>query len=250
MEQEMRATVVFNPKYGKYDGIHAGKVVSRCATMMKVVEYFKSRGFSFTDIDLTAAYAVPPAMVVAARTQVKATNRTANVPKFSTQPALHAQLKNEVREVCERARKLFGPEVIGSPEVKFFSRGTTAGRAHYRDMSVSLNDIIARDNPTKFSNTVSHEVAHLVVKKLYPLAKPHGYEFKRVHRALGGTGATCHSMDASNAKVTRSYTYGVITCGCVGKEHLVSPQRAKRAANLRCRKCGSYCTNTGRTITK
>ena len=241
----MRAKVIFNPKFGKFDGVHAGKVVSRCSTIVKVVEYFKARGFTFTDIDIADAMKVQPTLPM-----VKVVKPTANLPKFSTQPALHAQLRTEVREVCERARGIWGPSVIGEPLVKFFSRGTTAGRAHYRDMSLSLNDIIARDNPGKFSNTVSHEVAHLVVRKLFPLAKPHGHEFKRVHRLLGGSGATRHNMDVSNSRVVRSYTYGVITCGCVGKEHLVSPQRAKKAAVLRCRQCRQYCTNTGRTITK
>lgn len=231
----MQATVVWNPKYGKYDGIHAGKVVSRCSTVPKVREYFLVRGFAESNI-MVVPFVTKPAQTI--------------LPKavFATNDQVRDRLRMEVAMVVDHAKRLYGNKISLNPAVRFFNRGSAGGRAHYRDMSVSFNEVLAKENPVEFNNTVIHEVAHLVVKQIYPLAKPHGKEFKHVMISLGGNGKRTHSYDVSSVKQQRSYTYHVIKCGC--KEHLVSKARAFRAASLKCKKCGTRCEYTGKTVTR
>lgn len=227
----MKATVVWNEKYSKWDGIHCGKVVSRCANPDKVVEYFLKRGFISANVT-----------VINSKTSAPKKVKTVVANGKSVRDRLIA----ETMDVVKSAKSVFNVDL--NPAVRFFNRGTVAGKAHYKDMSVSYNEVLAEENPKTFNNTVIHEVAHLVVRKLYPYASAHGKEFKFVMRSLGGNGERCHSYDVSSVKVKRSYTYHVVKCDC--GEHKVSKARAMRASNLRCKKCGSRCTYNGKTVTE
>lgn len=104
---------------------------------------------------------------------------------------------------------------------------------------VAFNLTLAKENPDSFHETVCHEVAHLVTKKVFPRAKQaHGPEFKHVDLMMGGRGTRCHSYDTSNAKREVTRTYVVYTCNCM--EHDITPrthQKITMGAGYRCRKC-------------
>jgi predicted SprT family Zn-dependent metalloprotease len=229
-EEMMRAQIVWNSKYNKYDGVLNGKVLSRCAQIGKVSSYFAARNIEWDITKEVSPRTILPSVLFGAKTDDSVRDR----------------LRVEVAEVLEHAKKIFGNKINLNPEVKFYSRGTIAGKAHYRDMSVAFNEVLAKENPTEFNNTVIHEVTHLIVKQVYPSASAHGFEFKHVMQSLCGNGKRCHSYDVSSVKEKRSYTYYIVKCSC--SEHKLSKQKAAKASILRCKKCHSNCTNTGKTV--
>lgn len=142
-----------------------------------------------------------------------------------------------VNKYTEKVQQKY-PE-FRKPNVAFDVTGKCAGQARYLKHEVSFNLILARDNSEEFENTVSHEIAHLLTKVLYPNAKQaHGPEFKRVHRWMGGTGNTYHSYDVSGVAKKRKTTTYVYTCGCT--EHTVTSIRhnkMKAGALYKCNAC-------------
>lgn len=160
------------------------------------------------------------------------------------------QIIAKVKEVTLQANEKFD---LGMPVpiVRFFNKGRVAGRAYYSLHLVEFNEVLAKHNPEKFYETVIHEVAHLVTRKLFPRAKQaHGPEFKAVDTALGGRGTRCNSYDTSVSKVTKTYTRYVCKCAC--KEHTVTKRVASQASRFYCKSCKAYLTYTGETrkITK
>lgn len=149
-------------------------------------------------------------------------------------------LEARTMEVVNKANVLFPTLRMDEPKVGFFQKSATAGKAHYGEWMVTYNEVIAQTNGLDvFDNTVIHEVAHLVVKKLYPFAKAHGWEFKQVMRTLGGSGERCHNYDVSAVKTTLARNY-VWACGC--QKHNVTGRKhtnmMKRPGAYRCKKCG------------
>jgi predicted SprT family Zn-dependent metalloprotease len=60
-------------------------------------------------------------------------------------------------------------------------------------------------------DTIPHEVAHLIVFELCRQRRSndrgHGSDFKRVCRALGGSGKRCHDLQLERARKTVKYIY-------------------------------------------
>jgi SprT protein len=125
------------------------------------------------------------------------------------------------------------------PKVEFFNTTKCAGKAYYLSHKVSFNTVLAKDNPDEFENTISHEIAHLVTKMIYPNAKQHhGPEFKKVHQWLGGTGSTYHQYDTSGVKVRKVKTYTYV---CMCQKHKVSAKLhslVKQGNMYKCASCG------------
>lgn len=153
------------------------------------------------------------------------------------------QIIEAVKNVTERARKLpkLG-DAFTLPRIEFYSKSTVSGRAHYKEHKVSFNEVLARENPDKFMNTVIHEVAHLVTRKLYPKAKQsHGPEFKYVMSILGGRPNTTHSYDVKSVKREIVRPYNLYKCVCLGKVFTIVPNTHRQIEagkkTLRCVKC-------------
>lgn len=126
------------------------------------------------------------------------------------------------------------------PYVEYFSKGVKAGQANIRTNKVLFNEVLAVENGEAFDDTISHEVAHIVQYHLYPRSQPHGAEFKRIHRALGGTGNTYHSYNVASVKRYRKGSK-VFTCGC-NRKIVLTPERSLSAIvykNIVCTKCKS-----------
>jgi SprT protein len=104
----------------------------------------------------------------------------------------------EIIEAFEIARKELGI-VSKLPRIKWDLRGTTAGKAYYRENLIRLNPVLLQNNEERFINrTPKHEAAHLIAfLKHGGLIKPHGPEWQRVCWALGIPATRCHSYDVS-----------------------------------------------------
>lgn len=131
---------------------------------------------------------------------------------------------------------------IPTPEVTYFSKGTTAGRAYYGEHTVSFNEVIARDNWGTYLETVYHEVAHLVagIKHGFDI-RPHGSEWRRIVVLLGGTPSTTHNLNTSNVK-KRAYFMFEYTCECTLAHNLTSIKHNKILRGTRkytCTTCGT-----------
>lgn len=155
--------------------------------------------------------------------------------------------KQEILQSVEKYIKIANEKFncnLSVPPVEFTTRGKCAGRA-YRVGKLQFNSVIAQ-NATQagqdFNNTVSHEVAHLVQFKLYPYSKPHGTEFKKIHKMLGGTGETCHRYSVQGVTGLRKTFPWVCSC----KTHEVSSVKNKNmlqgmefGMKFRCSRCKS-----------
>lgn len=126
------------------------------------------------------------------------------------------------------------------PEIRFDLRGQAAGQAHLRGAFLRFNPILLEENPEAFmAQTVPHEVAHVVVGRLFPRARPHGEEWKQVMRLFGADPQRCHQFDTSRATTRRlrRFTY---RCDC--REHALTTirhNRVKKGMRYLCRDCGS-----------
>lgn len=137
--------------------------------------------------------------------------------------------KQEILQSVEKYIKIANERFnvnLSVPPVEFTTRGKCAGKA-YSIGKLQFNTVIAQ-NATEagqdFNNTVSHEVAHLVQFKLYPRSKPHGVEFKRIHRMLGGTGDTYHRYSVQGVTGLRKKYQWVCDC----RTHEVGEVKNKR----------------------
>jgi predicted SprT family Zn-dependent metalloprotease len=135
-------------------------------------------------------------------------------------------------------------------KVTFFAKGATAGRA-WGDGTLEFNTILAQRAGAEFKRTVYHEVAHLVVREVFPYAKQaHGPEFKFVMRSLGHDPSTYHKYDVSGLKRTynKNPTKYIYVCNC--GEHEVSPilhSRMSRGQLRTCNRCRGVLRYANRT---
>lgn len=162
----------------------------------------------------------------------------------------------KVEEVTVAANTIWPNLYMPQPTIGWFHTTTTAGKAYYLQHKVTFNEVIARNNFSKFDQTVIHEVAHLVTKRLYPSAKPHGREWKYVMHCLGGKPERCHRYDVTEIKAqrakrvpSRKYVY---TCAC-NKDHLIAGQRHNNikagTKSFFCKTCKATIKYTGKVRT-
>lgn len=152
--------------------------------------------------------------------------------------ATQNKLIKQVAEVMKTVEQKFPQVSMSMPDVGFFYKGRVAGKAYYYQNRVTFNVILAKENEGEFLNTVKHEVAHLVTHKLYPFAKAHGPEFKRIFIMLGGNGERCHNYDVSSVS-TRQERKFEYKCNC--QSHMVTARKhanmQRAAGSYRCKRC-------------
>lgn len=151
-----------------------------------------------------------------------------------------------VRQAEQHARNFYG---INLPQasIDFSLRGRCAGQAKvYRNGSTCLriNQQLLVENLDDFlSNTIPHEVAHLVVnwraRKKRERPRPHGTEWRAVMENCFGLDAKrCHSYQTTPARVVpRPFLY---TCGCC-EHHLTRTlhNRVSRSHQALCKACST-----------
>lgn len=159
-----------------------------------------------------------------------------------------AELERIVNErvdfYVERVRMIWPNINYQRPTVRYDLRGTTAGYAYYATNIVKFNPILLHENTDDFkTDTIPHEIAHVVSFKLYGLAgKGHGPNWKHVMRRLGVTPTRCHSLDVTNSKV-RHVSKTAIYCTSCGNH--ISDVTAKIVNSLHRRHslcCKATCT--------
>jgi SprT protein len=84
---------------------------------------------------------------------------------------------------------------------------TTLGRAMLNENRVELNTRLLREYPDELLATLTHELAHLVVRMRYRQAQPHGREFKALMRSVNLSAAATHHLDTERLNLRRRYAY-------------------------------------------
>jgi SprT protein len=146
----------------------------------------------------------------------------------------------EMQEAVKEAVKLYVDiaqnkysMTLDMPTIQFKVRGKVAGKAWPLAYKLDFNMVLLQENfEHMISQTVPHEVAHLVAQKLYRLdrIKPHGYEWKRVMIAFGKEPDRCHSYDVTRARQATRRPSSKFQYECTGckRQFVVGATRDRR----------------------
>lgn len=151
------------------------------------------------------------------------------------------KVEERVLEVLCKLERLYGVQVE-FPRITYDIRGGSCfGRAWRGKPRIALNRTVMEAHFEDFvKKTVGHEVCHLVCFKKFPMAKPHGREWKRMMVDIGLAPERCGNYEvAKQIKVSRKpYVY---KCSC--DTHYVGGLVQKKifsGLKYRCRKCGEH----------
>lgn len=86
---------------------------------------------------------------------------------------------------------------------------------------------------------VLHELAHIIASRRIGMCAGHGPIWKRVMREMGISPDRCHRVVNPNRPRRRHRGYSVFTCGC--REHILGPQRSKKAIQGSARYVCKFC---------
>lgn len=139
---------------------------------------------------------------------------------------------------------------ITMPTCSFDLRGRTAGMAYQQRNHVQLNAVLLVENFDDFiSDTIPHEVAHLVVWVKYGRkAAAHGAEWKEVMRRFDVEPSRTHSLDTENSGVaTVLFRY---RCACQTFELTRRTHPGALAGNRYCKSCKYALQYTGEVKAK
>lgn len=150
-----------------------------------------------------------------------------------------SDIKNKILKTIEQFAEVAKNKGYEFPNcvVDFSLTGTTAGYAFRRVAKMRFNLALAERNEQAFlSDTVPHEMAHILQFKHYPNSKPHGGEWKYFCRVLTGAEMPrCHDYDVTGIKRTRNVKKYAISCGCM--QHVVSQTIINRIKSGRIYTC-------------
>jgi predicted SprT family Zn-dependent metalloprotease len=114
-----------------------------------------------------------------------------------------AQIRAKCAEVFAKAAGLYGLD-FSKVEIRFDLKGRAAGMAGHRFGRFYLrfnHDMLSREAFDHVLNdTVPHEIAHTVCQMNPMLGRGHDIGWKRVCRALGGSGERCHTEEVVYGK--------------------------------------------------
>lgn len=121
------------------------------------------------------------------------------------------QVADRCHELIAKGNAIFGTNVVIG-RIEWYQKGRAAGMAGRDENGYFLRFNLEVINQDAFmANTVPHEVAHLIVFALIKAGRSrdrgHGRDFKRVCQMLGGTGARCHNMTITKARIHREFKY-------------------------------------------
>ena len=141
-------------------------------------------------------------------------------------------VKEAVKLYVDIAQNKYGM-TLNMPTIQFKVRGKVAGKAWPLAYKLDFNMVLLQENfEDMISQTVPHEVAHLIAKKLYLLdrIKPHGIEWKRVMIAFGKNPSRCHSYDTTRARQASRRPSSTFQYECTGckRQFAVGATRNRR----------------------
>lgn len=131
---------------------------------------------------------------------------------------LKEKVQRKIEECISIAKRQWTSVDFDYPIVKYNVRGTTGGKASRVSWMVDFNPVLLIENEDDFiSQTVPHEIAHLIARKLWSNIKPHGREWKLVMTIFGAKPRATHSYDISRVQV-RTVNKFMWTCECCGSD--------------------------------
>ena len=160
----------------------------------------------------------------------------------------HEIVKDTVKFFLDLANEIYKTN-FNMPQVRFDLRGCTAGQARYTHNSVRFNNVfLIEEWKDMIENTVPHEVAHIIARRLHPhrRIKPHGCEWKAVMKVFGVNATVTHTYDVTNARVRKIQRYEY-TCSCGKTFNITSIKHNKirRGQKRMCRACRGILEWTG-----
>lgn len=165
------------------------------------------------------------------------------------------RVTSEVRDVVERTVRHYVALAnnfwdnrgvyVDMPHIRYDLKGKVAGKAtlgSYGMCFITLNPGLLINNLKDYiDNTIPHEVAHIVARRVYGRVKPHGNEWKHVMAVFGVKAERCHEYDMNAPGVVKRqmkrYDFG---CGCEGHVHHISARKLtsiQKGNRYRCIKC-------------
>jgi predicted SprT family Zn-dependent metalloprotease len=161
-----------------------------------------------------------------------------------------AEAMAEIARCGDIAQAKYG--VRPDPKVLWNVRGKVGGWARGSEQ-IRLNEHFAINEGKAYLSTVAHEYAHTVVHAmrhsvmmgLSPVMprnsdwSAHGAVWKGVMLAFGKKPARCHQYASA---ATAGYTRKTIAAKCSCTTHMITPQRAAKVSQLRCKRCKSTLT--------
>jgi SprT protein len=148
----------------------------------------------------------------------------------------------ETQRLIERAQCHYGV-ILALGEIRYDLQGTAAGMVmfpHNRQAIIRFNPLLLEHNRQDFiSQTVAHEVAHLVARTLYGKSiRPHGREWQAVMHFFGVEPQRCHDYATEHLSVRKMRRFPYV-CGC--QTHQLSTirhNRIQKGQDYCCRRCG------------
>jgi len=144
------------------------------------------------------------------------------------------QFRNAVEANLLLADQKYGTSLYGNVAIRFDIGGhRTAGQAGFRHGNFFLRfhpKYIENHFDEMFNDVIPHEVAHIVGYAAPQVgARRHNPMWKKVCKALGGTGERCHSMDNTSFKKARKpKSKPFVYNDEHGRSHSVSAQLHKK----------------------
>lgn len=156
--------------------------------------------------------------------------------------------QDKVKETVDKLNSIYGFN-MKIPKIYFDVKGTNAGLAKFRTMSVHFNEKLAVNNWEDFiDNTVPHEVCHLAVwqrclflRKKFP--SPHGATWKLMMSQVGAIPKRTHDYDVSEVRRgTKRYEYD---CGCDKRVEVsaIIHNRITKGRKYKCNRCNNLLVN-------
>ena len=161
-------------------------------------------------------------------------------------PEAMARARRATAEWIARAAAQW-PKAAGDVHVSFALRGRVAGDACVRTGTIRYNaELLARHGDEFLDEIVPHEVAHVVVARVFPgRRRPHGPEWKHVMAFFGVRARSCHGFETTPARRVGRVPY---RCSCPDP-HLLTPRAHRRIrrgfATYHCRRCRDTLVWTG-----
>ncbi len=162
------------------------------------------------------------------------------LPVMKTPPIsvmLQQKMTHSLQHYLQLANQHFRRS-FAEPALHYQQRGTAAGTAWLERWEIRLNPLLLQENVTAFADEViPHELAHLLVWKLFGRVAPHGKEWKWMMETVLGVPARRTHQFALTSVQTKTFPY---YCQC--QQHHLTLRRHNRilrgASEYRCVKCG------------
>lgn len=136
------------------------------------------------------------------------------------------------------------------PEVLYDLKGIRAGIANIHKWQIRINPVLLNENIEEMiSQTIGHEIAHLVAFSLWPPAKgrkkeytrPHGIYWQMVMKEFGLEPDRTHTFNITNSRCYTKKTYEY-SCKCRKNISIssVKHNRINRGYVYVCTRCKSH----------